>query len=582
MAKTRSPIVAVLGHVDHGKSSILDAVRRSDVTAREAGAITQAIGCSIVPISVVKERCGPLLERFKLDFKIPGLLFIDTPGHAAFTSLRKRGGALADIAVLVVDINEGFKPQTVEAVEILKNTKTPFVVAANKLDLVPGYEKKAEYLLEDLKAQPGKVSAEVDNKVYQLVGELHDKFNLLSERYDRVSDFTKQVAIIPCSAKTSAGIPELLMMVAGLSQKYLEQNLKVEVSGPARGTVLEVKEAKGLGVTADVILYDGTLSVNDTVIIGGLEEPVVTKVRALLEPAPLTEMRDSKARFVQVRSVSAATGVKISAPGLEKVLAGMPLVSGDVEKGVREVQSEVEASLITDGKEGVVVKADSIGSLEAVLQVLKERGIPVCRATVGSITKKDIAAAEASGEKNPLHKVIVGFNVEPVDACEVKVITSNVIYKLVEELEEWQGRAVKEFESKRLGSLTKPCKVEFLKGYTFRQSNPAIIGVEVLKGTLRTGTPLMNEQGVVVGVVKSVKSEQENVSQASKGERVAVALQGAVVGRNLKEGESLLSSLSEGEFRKLKELKGCLSEDELSVMREVASVMRKDNPVWGV
>ena len=330
--KIRSPIVSVLGHVDHGKSSILDAIRETNIIATEAGAITQAIGASMVPLEAIKKRCGPILEKLNMDFSIPGLLFIDTPGHAAFTSLRKRGGAMADIAVLVVDINEGFMPQTKEAVEILRSTKTPFVIAANKVDLVPGY--KEGYLLQDLKKQSKNVQEAVDKRLYELVGQLHSDFNMTSERYDRVNDYTKQVAIVPCSATADIGIAELQMVVTGMAQRFLGKELNVNVSGPARGSVLEVKEEQGLGTTIDVIIYDGTLDVNDTIVIGGLKGPIVTKIRALLEPAPMAEMRDKKSDFRRVDHVTAATGVKIVAPALETVLAGMPVleVHGDLEK----------------------------------------------------------------------------------------------------------------------------------------------------------------------------------------------------------------------------------------------------------
>ena len=254
----RSPIVTVLGHVDHGKSSILDAIRGSNIVAGEAGAITQAIGASIIPAHTIQKKVGKLLEAMKLNLTIPGLLFIDTPGHAAFTSLRSRGGSLADIAVLVVDMNEGFKPQTLEAVEILKNAKTPFIVAANKLDLVPRFsQKEAPGVLQLINAQAPEVITDVETKLYKIVGTLHEKFSMPAERYDRVDDFTKQVAIVPCSAKAGFGLQELLMVLTGLAQRYLEKFLDVDVTGPGKGVILEVKEEKGLGQTIDVILYDG-------------------------------------------------------------------------------------------------------------------------------------------------------------------------------------------------------------------------------------------------------------------------------------------------------------------------------------
>ncbi|MAE13664.1 translation initiation factor IF-2, partial [Candidatus Woesearchaeota archaeon] len=244
---TRSPIVSVLGHVDHGKSSILDRIRGTNIVAGEAGGITQAIGASIIPLETIQKKCGKLLEALNMDLTIPGLLFIDTPGHAAFTNLRKRGGNLADIAILVVDLNEGLKAQTKEAIEILLSYKTPFIIAANKLDLVPGYRKASEFVIQDIEAQSPRTKELIQTKIYELVGQIFDLTKLESDRFDSVDDYTKKLAIIPTSAVSGQGISELLMVLTGLAQRYFEEHLKIDVEGMGKGTILEVKEEKGLG-----------------------------------------------------------------------------------------------------------------------------------------------------------------------------------------------------------------------------------------------------------------------------------------------------------------------------------------------
>ena len=323
----RKVLLTVVGHVDHGKTSLLDKIRRTVVTKGEAGGITQAIGVSIIPIETIKKICGPLLGAMQTKLTLPGLLTIDTPGHAAFTSLRKRGGSLADIAILVVDINEGFKPQTIESIEILKANKVPFVIAANKIDLLSGWSYDQETnLLASIEKLGYEEQGNFEKKMYELVGECGEH-GLQAERFDRVQDYTKQIAIVPISAHTGQGIPELLMVLTGLAQKYLEQKLQISEEGFVQGTILEVKEEKGFGMTIDAIIYNGQLKVNDTLVIGDLNEPHVVKVRALLEPAELAEMRERKSKFRNVKLVTAATGVKIAAPGLDKVLAGMPLRS---------------------------------------------------------------------------------------------------------------------------------------------------------------------------------------------------------------------------------------------------------------
>jgi translation initiation factor 5B len=583
----RSPICTVLGHVDHGKSSLLDKIRGTAIIETEAGKITQAIGASIIPLDVIKRVCGGLLSSMKTEFTIPGLLFIDTPGHAAFTSLRKRGGSLADIAILVVDINEGFKPQTLEAVEILRSSKTPFIVAANKLDLLPGWQSRDKPLLASIKQQSASFQETVEAKLYEIVGEL-SKHGLQAERFDRVEDFTKQVSIIPVSAKTGDGIPELLMTITGLAQKYLEDCLECNVTGPAKGSVLEVKEERGFGTTMDVIIYDGAISVNDIIVIGGVDQPIVTKVKALLEPAALAEMRDKKARFSHVKSVSAATGVKIAAPEIDNVIAGMPLrVSSkqNVEKVKREIQLEVDEVLIETDREGIIIKADSLGSLEALVMLLREKEIPIQKASVGPITKKDLADAEANYELDPLTAVILGFNVKDESGicldC-VKIITDDVIYRLIDELEKWQGEERKRREVSELDTLVRPCKMMIMRGYIFRQNNPAVVGVDVEAGMLKVGMPVMNGAGRRLSTVKSIQQEQDNIEKAERGKQVAVALDNVTVGRQINEGDILYSAVPEEDFRRFKEHKKLLSADEVELLKEIALIMRKGNVVWGV
>ena len=582
---TRSPLCVILAHVDHGKTSILDKIRGSAVTEGEAGGITQAIGASIIPLETIKKICGKLLETLKMKFTIPGLLFIDTPGHASFTSLRKRGGNLADIAILLIDINEGFKPQTLESIEILKQYKTPFIIAANKIDLISGWQSNDKPIIENIKGQGKNIQQLLDKKIYELVGKLAE-LGFDSERFDRVDDFTKRIAIIPTSAKTGEGIPELLMILSALAQKFLETCLECNVEGNAKGTILEVKEEKGLGKSMDVILYDGSLKRNDILVIGTLTEPIVTKVKGLFEPMPLTEMRDKKSNFRSVNEVHAATGVKISANDVDEVLSGMPIRScqkNELEKVKEEIKAEVAEVIIHTDKEGIVVKADSLGSLEALVRLLQEKKVQIKKASIGSITKKDISDAEANYEKNPLKSVILGFNISSELAPDkVKIISNNIIYKLIEEFEKWQTDELKKIESLELDELVTPCKFEIMKGYVFRQNNPAVVGADVLAGTIKVGTPLMKDDGKEITEVKSMQAEQKNIDKAERGKQVAVSMEGVTVGRQINEGETLYSAIPEDHFRKLKNLKKYLSEEEKQILKEVAQIKRKTNPVWGV
>jgi translation initiation factor 5B len=588
---TRKVLLTVVGHVDHGKTSLLDKIRKSAVATGEAGAITQAIGVSIIPIETIKKICGSLLDVFKGNISMPGLLAIDTPGHAAFTSLRKRGGSLADIAILVIDINEGFKPQTIESIEILKANKVPFIIAANKIDLINGWKNESgKNLLQNISELNHQIQGEFEKKMYELVAQIA-KHELEAERFDRVSDYTKQIAIVPVSAISGQGIPELLMVITGLAQKYLEEKLQIEKHGDAKGTILEVKEEKGLGTTIDTIIYNGHLKVNDTLIIGDIGEPIVVKVRALLEPAELTEMREKKSKFKNVKEIFAATGVKISAPGLDKAIAGMPVRSGkDIETLKQEVKKEVGEIIVEDNEEeGVIIKADTLGGLEALKNLLEEKEIPISSSSLGDLTKKDLSKLETMKDKDVFHGIILGFNVKIPSEIEelaknkhLPIISNDVIYQTINDYESFVEKLKREIEMKEFSALVRPCKFAVLKGYTFRQNNPAIVGIEIEIGQMKTGDPIMSEHGKKISMVKSLKDGKENVSTALQGKQLALAMDGVTVGRQIEEGDFLYTDIPENDFKKLKELKKHLSKMEVEVLKEIAEIKRKDNPVWGV
>ncbi len=581
----RSPICTVLGHVDHGKSSILDKIRDTSVAEAEAGRITQAIGASIIPIHVIKKLCGDLFNSLP-NVTLPGLLFIDTPGHAAFTSLRKRGGNIADIAILVVDINDGFKPQTIEAVEILKASKTPFIIAANKIDRINGWMEAQGHLLEKVGKQGQQVIEDFEKKLYEIVGKLSE-LGLNAERFDRVSDYSKQISIVPTSAITGDGIPELLMVITGLAQKFLEKCLECNICGAGKGSILEVKEEKGLGKTIDVILFDGCLNVGDTIVIGSLNEPIVTKIKALLEPKPLSEMRDKKAKFNHVKHVTAATGVKIAGPGLEEAIAGMPIVAchpDSIDKIKEELIQEVEEVMIDKDQSGIIIKADSLGSIEALVTLLREHDIPIRKASIGNISKSDIAEAQSNVDEDALLAAILGFNVENefTDTGDVKIITNDVIYKIIDDYEDWVKEQTRLLEEKELEGVTRPCKVHIMPGYVFRQSNPAVFGVDIEEGTLRSGVRMMNRDGKDLAYAKAMQKEQKSVDKAERGDQVAISMDGVTVGRQVNEDDILYTSITEDEFRKLKEMKKLLSKEEIEILKEIAEIKRRGNPVWGV
>ncbi|WP_407356955.1 translation initiation factor IF-2 [Methanolobus sp. WCC5] len=582
----RTPIVSVMGHVDHGKTTLLDRIRGSAVAEGEAGAITQHIGATEVPIENIVNKCGD--PSLKDKFIVPGLLFIDTPGHHAFTSLRSRGGALADLAIVIVDVNEGFMPQTIESLHILKRFKTPFVVVANKIDRIHGWtpDKNVPFLAT-YKKQSERVKADLDNKLYQVVGELYNiGFN--SERYDRVSDFQRNIGIIPISAVTGEGIPDVLMILLGLAQRFLEGSLHYDATGPGIGTVLEVKEEKGLGTTIDTILYDGTIRKGDTIVVGCLGNPIQTKVRALLKPRPLSEIK-SEERFQKVDEVTAAVGVKISAPNLEGALAGSPVrvVSPEtIDTITEQIKSEIEEVQIDTDSVGIYIKADTIGSLEALVNELKKEEIPIRKADVGDISHRDIV--EVSAIEDPFYSVVVGFNVkllpdakEKIQSTDVKLFMNDVIYRLIDDYKDWVKKQKELAEKEISDTIIKPGRFQIMPDCTFRQSKPAVVGVKIIGGMVRTNVDVVNTDGEVVGKIKGLQSRGENISEARIGMEVAMAIEGPTVGRQIKEEDTLFVNVPERHAKKMEhEIYDSMTADELETLDAFLAIKRRDNPFW--
>ncbi|MBU4202138.1 MAG: translation initiation factor IF-2 [Candidatus Altiarchaeales archaeon] len=570
-AKVREPIISVLGHVDHGKTTLLDWIRGSVIASREAGGITQHIGATDVPFETVKGICGSLLDAFGPKTKLRGLLFIDTPGHEAFTNLRKRGGSVADLAILVVDINEGLMPQSLESMQILKQYKVPFIIAANKIDRISGWNPE-----QGLASQQEHVQKGFYSKFYSLVGKLSE-LGFESDLFSQISDFTKQIAIVPISAKHGKGIPELLMVLIGLSQQYLTGKLTIDPNSPAKGTILEVREDKGLGTTIDVIVYEGVIKKGDSIVVGA-KEPILTKVKALLRPKPLDEIRDPRDKFSQEDEVYAAAGVKIAAPGLEDAMAGAPVYVGGAEL-IGKVRGEIQDVEIDRDNVGLIIKADTIGSLEALIKILQESEIPIKRGTIGKVSNNDVIEASAVGQEDRLLGVILAFNSKVLENAqliamdnEVKIFQSNVIYKLLEDYELWVKEERDREKKDLVGKVVTPAKLRFMPDCVFRQNKPAIVGMEVLAGEFGPGCSLLKEDGKVVGRVKEIQSKGETVKSAKKGEQVAVAIENVTVGRQLCEGDIVYPFMSNEDVERVD--KEALSEEEKEAMREILRIKK--------
>jgi len=587
----RQPIVCVLGHVDTGKTLLLDKIRKSSVQAREVGGMTQHIGASFFPLEVLTEISGPLLRRVGGDIRVPGLLVVDTPGHEVFANLRRRGGGVADIAIVVIDVLKGFEAQTYESIDILKARKTPFLVAANKIDRIPGWRPKPDSpFLSSYDSQDSYVQQALDEQLYFIIGKFSE-MGFRADRFDRIKDFTRTVAIVPTSARTGEGVPELMAVLTGLTQQYLQARLQT-TEGPAKGTVLEVKEETGLGITANVIIYDGIMRKGDITVIGGKTKPIVTNVRAILLPKPLDEIRDPRDKFSSVDEVSAAAGVKIAAPDLDEALAGAPVYvvppEDKTDDYVKMVSEEVEKLKITTDIDGIVLKTDALGSLEAVAESLERNKVPIRLADVGDVSKREVTEAMIVKERTPLYGVVLAFNVKVLPEAEeeasnkkVPIFRHNVIYHLMDDYLRWMRGEKEALLRSEFDRLIKPAKMRVLPGYVFRRAKPAIVGIEVLAGKVKPRLRLVTTDGREVGEILQVQDKGQPVPEAEIEKQVAISIDKPVVGRHFDEGDTLYVRLPEEDARSLlAKFQDRLTPEELETLNEFVMMMKNTTPFW--
>jgi translation initiation factor 5B len=598
----RQPIVVVLGHVDSGKTSLLDNVRGTAVQAREVGGITQHIGASFLPVQTIKEITGPLYAKLvKTEAAIPGLLVIDTPGHEVFANLRTRGGSAADIAIVVVDVNKGFEAQTIESMDILKKRRVPFVIALNKLDMVAGWRTSTRFISEDVKRQDAAVQTLLDEKIYSVVGIL-SRLGYPSEAFWRVTDFTKEVAIVPVSARTGVGIAELLAVLVGLTQQYMGKKLERHTKDAARGIVLELSEETGLGPSANIILLDGILHQGDSIVVGKRDGAISTRIKALLLPKPLDEMRDPRDKFKQVNEVIAAAGLKITSPDLEGVLAGSPVYVYDNNNNNQRkskdeldrlkslVESEVKNAIVSNIQtSGVILKCDTIGSLEAIVDLLKKANVPIRIADIGNITRRDIVEAAAVKENDRYLGVMLGFNVKVLEDAQkeaqdrgVKIFNEQIIYNLVRSYTDWVTYQREHEELILFNELPPVCKFQFLKGFIFRRNDPAVFGAEIQTGRLRQKVHVINEEGKKIGTIHQIQESGKAIEEATAGMQVAVSVKEATIGRQINEGDLFYTDLHS---RQAKQLLGRfnhrLNDSEKEVLNMLVAKKRKSDPAFG-
>ncbi|KAJ8003816.1 hypothetical protein DPEC_G00152330 [Dallia pectoralis] len=566
----RSPVVCVLGHVDTGKTKILDKLRHTHVQDGEAGGITQQIGATNVPLEAIIEQTKMVKNFNNEAIKIPGMLIIDTPGHESFSNLRNRGSSLCDIAILVVDIMHGLEPQTLESINLLKEKKCPFIVALNKIDRLYDWKKSPDTdVVATLKKQKKNTKDEFDERAKAVIVEFAQQ-GLNAALFHENKDPRTFVSLVPTSAHSGDGMGNLIALLVELTQTMLARRLAH--CDELRAQVMEVKALPGMGTTIDVILINGVLREGMTILVPGVEGPIVTQIRGLLLPPPMKELR-VKNQYEKHKEVTTAQGVKILGKDLEKTLAGLPLLVAHKEDEIPVLRDELIRELkqtlnsIKLEEKGVYVQASTLGSLEALLEFLRVSKVPYAGINIGPVHKKDVMKASTMLEHDPQYATILAFDVkverdsqEMADSLGVRVFSAEIIYHLFDAFTKYREdyKKAKQEEFKHVAVF--PAKLKILPQFIFNSRDPIVMGVNVEAGVLRQGTPLcVPAKGFVdIGIVTSIEINHKMVDSAKKGQEICVKIEPIpgespkMFGRHFEATDILVSKITRASIDALK------------------------------
>jgi len=590
----RSPICCVLGHVDTGKTKILDYIRKTNIQDKEVGGITQQIGASYFPIENIRQKTKDIEGRFDIDYNIPGILMIDTPGHESFSNLRHRGSSLCDIAILIVDIVHGLEKQTIESIKILKEKNIPFIVALNKIDRIYDWQPiKDAPIHKTIKQQNKHSIEELESRILGIKTELAEQ-GLNTQEYMKNKQLKQVYSLVPVSAITGEGIPDLLALMVFLTQKWMTK--KLTISEELECSVMEVKTEEGLGTTLDVILSDGILHEGDKIIMASLNGPVVTNIRSLLTPKPMKEMR-VKNEYINHKMIKASMGLKIVANDLENIVAGSSVIRIDkddtnniIEQKKEQIMQDVNQ--ILDSKnfkdEGVYVKASTLGSLEAFLTLLKQEKIPVSGASIGPIFKKDLMrASRALINDKREYSVILVFNMKISSEMEqtakkdgVHLITGEIVYNIVDSFKKYYKDIKEVKKESNKDTAIFPCVLQMMgKKFVFNRKNPFVFGVTVNAGKLKLGTPLIvPDTKIVLGKVTSIEKEHKKIDIAEVGSEVCIKVDtddsSVTMDRHFSNDSQLMSNINRESIDCLKEhYKDEMSRNDWMLVIEMKKVL---------
>ncbi|MCW1293535.1 MAG: translation initiation factor IF-2 [Candidatus Rehaiarchaeum fermentans] len=559
-----SAVCVLLGHADAGKTSILDAIRQTLFAYKESGGLTQGIGATEIPIEKINQIAKDLIEKMNIKVKLNSLIFIDSPGHESFITLREKGASVADLTILVIDINEGLQPQTKESLNVLRKYKTPFIIALTKIDTIPGYVNvKSSDFKEFIENQSQKFQNYFYSRLYQIEGEISE-LGFKSDLYYQISDFSKTVAIVPVSSKDKVGIADLLVLMIGLIQKYKLN----ERPNDNRIFFLENRNEKGIGIVTDSIIYSGIVKVGDKMSFVSEGKIVEDSIKSIFRLEPLSETREHFGKFQSVEEIEANAVARISF----RKYSPTPGTFG-VSSSSKLKEEVLNISLPKYDNNGVCINADTVGSIEALRRLLESRNISIAKEKIGPPSKEDVLAALGS-------KIIIAFNVE-VDKEIYKyaldkgcyIIEGKSIYKIVEDLDKFLEEREKNEIKALMNSFTFPGEIKVLEGFIFRKSKPAIFGVRVLNGIIKKNYTLIHENGRIVGTIEDIQDNKKSIDFASKGMEVAISVD-AQFGKDFLEGDLLYNKLSLESIIKIEEILDKLPSDYKEALEKTKKILK--------
>ena len=570
----KAPICCIVGHIDAGKTSLLDKLRNTNIQEKEVGGITQHIGSTFFPIQTIENSCSSIKGKFEVICNIPGILMIDTPGHSEFQSLRDVGTSICDLGILIIDIEESIQEQTKEAIKLLKEKKIPFVVAVTKLDKLYGWKTtKSSNLREALKEQSKDMSMMLMAKLEDIKYDL-SKEDINAEFYFKNSNPKQIYSIVPVSSKTGEGIADLLALLVYTAQNWMLK--KILYQDTVSCTIMESKYDKHNGYTIDVILNNGTINVGDKFVVSTITGPNICTVRNLLIPSALTQL-GKKTNWDYKDSVRASIGCKIIGSNLDGAYPGTHLfpiktsgASASAEAdAINNANQEINAVWKSYDfiSPGVFIGTQTFGELDASYSIFQKAGINIAGAYIGEPSNKfiDLILMKTEVDTLPENRIYLYFGAfnntdvfEYAKKNNITLLSSEVIYKLVELYKIEKEKIIKARQNTTNNNAIFPVEMVILKQYIFMKggSDHLMFGVKIKKGTLYKNTPIcIPEKNVHLGKVLNIQFEHKEKEKGEEGQEICIRLDNPnqlIINRQFDVNDKLIAHLSRNSIDILK------------------------------